>query len=282
MLRSAAARYARWSAAVAWVLASAIAIVYLNRGWVRHVERKNAPPPAPVDVTRQSAGITFKKEEQNRTIFVVEASKSTDFKGQDASLLEDVKITIFGKAGDRHDVIHTQSCQYGKQNGSVTCSGDVQLDLISEAAARRTANDPAQAKALMTHVETRGVKFDHASGVAETDERVVFAFPNGSGDAVGMQYNSEDGTVRLLRDVRLRLLQLLPAKRSKNNLASPEPVMAQAVRVKGTRLDFGRDTRLMHLSGPAEAETPAQRLTAGGISLALDEEFRAETLVGSA
>jgi lipopolysaccharide export system protein LptA len=281
MLRSEAARYARWSAAVALVLASATAIVYLNRGWIRHVERKNAPPPAPVDVTRQSAGITFKKEEQNRTIFVVEASKSTDFKGQDASLLEEVKITIFGKTGDRHDVIHTQSCQYGKQNGSVTCSGDVQLDLMSEADAQRTANDPAQAKAQMTHVETRGVKFDHASGVAETDQRVVFAFPNGSGDAVGMQYNSEDGTVRLLRDVRLRLVQLLPAERSKNKAASPQPVVGQAVHVKGTRLDFGRDTRLMHLEGPAEAETPTERLTAGEISLALDEEFHAERLVAS-
>jgi lipopolysaccharide export system protein LptA len=281
MLRSEAARYARWSAVVALVLASATAIVYLNRGWVRHVERKHAPPPAPVDVTRQSAGITFKKVEQNRTIFVVEASKSTDFKGQDASLLEDVKITIFGKTGDRHDVIHTQSCQYGKQNGSVTCSGDVQLDLMSEADVQRTANDPAEAKALTTHVETRAVNFDHASGVAETDERVVFAFPNGSGDAVGMQYNSEDGTIRLSRDVRLRLVQILPAKPSKNKATSLLPVIAQEVHVKGTRLEFGRDTRLMHLSGPAVAETPAERLTAGEISLALDKEFRAEKLVAS-
>src|ERR1700737_164575 len=156
MLRSAAARYARWSAAVGLVLASAPAIVYLNRGWVRHVERKNAPPPAPVDVTRQSAGITFKKEEQNRTIFVVEASKSTDFKGQDASLLEDVKITIFGKTGDRHDVIHTQSCRYGKEDGGITCSGDVQMELMSAEDAKRVARDPAAKDSLNTRVQTRG------------------------------------------------------------------------------------------------------------------------------
>ena len=103
MRRSEAARYARWSAAVALVLAGVTTAVYLKRDWVRHIERKKAPPPAPLDVTRQSSGITFKKfGEQNHVIFEVTASKSTEFKGQDVSLLEEVQITIFGKAGDRH------------------------------------------------------------------------------------------------------------------------------------------------------------------------------------
>ena len=102
MRRSESARYARWSAAVALLLAGITTVVYLNRDWVRHIERAKAPPPTPVDVTRQSSGITFKKfNEENRAIFEVTASKSTDFKGQDASLLEEVQITIFGKAGDR-------------------------------------------------------------------------------------------------------------------------------------------------------------------------------------
>ena len=55
----------------------------------------------------------------------------------------------------------------------------------------------------------------------------------------------------------------------------------QDVRVKGISLDFARETRLMHLHGPAEAETATERLTAGEISLQLDEQFRAETLVAT-
>src|SRR2546429_5360789 len=51
----------------------------------------------------------------NQKIFTVEASKATDFRDKDASLLEDVKITIFGKKGERHDLIRTQSCQYEKE-----------------------------------------------------------------------------------------------------------------------------------------------------------------------
>ena len=208
MRRSESARYARWSAAVALLLAGITTVVYLKRDWVRHIERAKAPPPTPVDVTRQSSGITFKKfNEQNRAIFEVTASKSTEFKGQDASLLEEVQITIFGKAGDRHDVIHTHSCQYDQKDGGVICGGDVRFDLMSAADAKLVAQNPALAETRSTRVETRGVTFNRTTGVAQTDQRVTFAFPNGSGDAIGLEYKSEEGTLHLLHDVRLRLTQ---------------------------------------------------------------------------
>jgi LPS export ABC transporter protein LptC len=281
MLRSEAARYARWSAAVALLLAAVTTAVYLERHWKTYLDKKKAPPAAPVDVSRQSNGINFKKVEQNQTVFEVQASKSTEFKGQDASLLEDVKITIFGKTGERHDVIHTQSCRYGKEDGGINCSGDVQIDLMSAADAQRLARDPAAAESLTTRVETRGVTFNRASGVAQTDQQVTLAFPNGNGDAVGMEYESEQGAVRLRRNVRLTLLQPpgTPAKKAPGQTPGSRP--GQEVHVKGSSLDFSRDTRVMHLHGPAEAETPTERLTAGQILLALDEHFRAEKLVAT-
>src|SRR6266853_4808266 len=281
MLRSEAARYARWSAIVALLLASVTALVYLQRGWRRHVEKKNAPPPAPVNVTRQSAGINFKKYgEQNQTVFEVAASKSTEFKGEDANLLEDVRITIYGKTGDRHDVIHTHSCQYGKGDGGIACSGEVQIDLMTAANAQRTADHPEAAKAVATRIETRGVKFDRGSGLAQTDQKVTFAFPSGSGEARGLEYKSEEGTVRLLRDVQFTLKQGTVSPAKPKAPTSPVPV-PQEVRVKGSSLDFGRDSRLLRLYGPAEAEAGAERLTAGEINLSLDKEFHASTLVAS-
>jgi lipopolysaccharide export system protein LptA len=279
MLRSEAARYARWSAVAALVLASVTTVVYLQRGWRRHVEKNDAPPPAPVNVSRQSAGINFKKYgEQNQTVFEVAASKSTEFKGKDASLLEDVRITIYGKTGERQDVIHTRSCQYGKEDGGIDCSGEVQIDLMSAADAKRTENHPEAAKAVATHIQTRGVKFDRASGLAQTDQKVTFAFPSGDGEAVGLEYKSEEGTVRLLRAVQFKLRQAVPAAaRTKAERARP----AQQVQVRGASLDFSRDSRLMMLHGPAEAQTSEERLTAGEIKLTLDQEFHAETLVAS-
>src|SRR2546423_400182 len=276
MLRSEAARYARWSAAVALVLAAITAIVYLERGREAWVQKKKAPPAPPVDVSRQSAGITFKRGDQNHTIFEVVASKSTDFKGQDATLLEDVKITIYGKAQERHDVIHTQTCKYGKESGGIDCSGEVQIDLVSAADAELIAGNPAIAKTRTTHIETRGVRFNRTTGLAHTDQRVTFAFPSGEGSAVGLDYKSEEGTIRLLRDVRFKLA---PAQSGSAKTSKKGSTVPQEVRVKGTALEFGRDTRQMILFGPAEAETTAQRLTAGELILSLDQEFHPEKLM---
>src|ERR1700682_1139621 len=133
MKRSEAARYARWSALLAVILMGITGAIYLQRKWTAHVEKRNAPPPPPVDVERQSNALTFSKVEGNRTIFTVRAAKSTDFKRLDASLLEDVVVTVFGKTGDRDDVIHTESCKYSKADGGIQCSGKVIMDLQSAA-----------------------------------------------------------------------------------------------------------------------------------------------------
>jgi hypothetical protein len=154
MKRSEAARYARWSAGAALLLASLTGGVYLQRKWVEYREKRNAPAPAPKDVTRLSSGLTFSKMDGDRKIFTVEASKATDFKDKDASLLEEVKITIFGKTGARHDTVHTRSCQYEKMSGSIACSGEVQMDLESAADAERAARNPAPAAGQKVHVET--------------------------------------------------------------------------------------------------------------------------------
>jgi LPS export ABC transporter protein LptC len=282
MRRSEAARYARWSAAVALVLAGITTAVYLKRGYTRHIERKQAPPAAPQDVTRQSNGINFKKVEQNRTVFQVQASKSTEFKGQDASLLEEVVVTIFGKAGDRHDVIRTHSCQYDQKSGDIACGGDVRIDATSAADAELAERNPSLAEARSTRIETRGVTFNRESGLASTNERVTFSFPSGTGDGTGLQYNSDEGTLRLLHDVRLRLTQAPATAAKKTGVsAAVDPHAGQDVRVKGSSLDFSRDSRLLHLFGPTEAETAAERLTAGELTLMLDDDFKVQTLIAS-
>jgi LPS export ABC transporter protein LptC len=278
MKRSEAAKYARWSALAAALLASVTAGVYVNRKWVAHREKEKAPPPAPKDVTRLSSGLTFSQGNGNRTIYTVEASKATDFKDNGASLLEDVKITIFGKTGGRHDIIHTRSCQYDKENGNVVCSGEVTLDLESAADAERAVKNPGTAPPQKVHAQTQGVTFNRATGLSQTDQVVKFVFPNGTGEAVGMEYHSEEGALRLLRDVRLFLTPpKMDAVGGKNSKVAPQ----EPVRVTGKSLDFGRDSKIMHLNGPVEADSKTARLLAGELTLTLDQAFRAENLVAT-
>jgi lipopolysaccharide export system protein LptA len=271
MRRSEAAKYARWSAAVAVLLAGITGAVYVGRSWQRIVEKRHAPPAPPVNVERQSTSLTFSKVEENQTIFTVEASKSTDFRGENATLLEDVKITVFGKTGQRHDVLHTQSCRYSKETGGIACAGAVQIDLMSAAEAARSQRGPEEAAAQAVRIETKGVRFDRASGLARTDQPVFFRFPNGEGQAVGVEYRSEEGALRLLRDVSVKL-KPSPEQGAKKTQGMDE------VAIHGSQLDFGRDSHAMELLGPATAETAAGRIAAGEFQLLLDENFHAKTL----
>jgi lipopolysaccharide export system protein LptA len=273
MKRSEAARYARWSAALALLLAVITVGVYFQHGLVARIQKRKAPPAPANNVERQSNGLTFSKVEGERKVFTVEASKSTEYRGQDASLLEEVKITIFGSHSERHDTIRTRSCQYSKGHGSIVCSGAVQIDLQSaaaaELAAHHTGNEPVPPAA---HVETRNVKFDQASGVARTDERVMFTFPEGTGEAAGVEYDSQQGVLQLLHDVKMSLRQT----------GGPKGAAGQEVHVSGASLDFNRDTRLLRLFGPAHAESLTAKLDAGEITLNLDEDYRAQKVLATA
>jgi LPS export ABC transporter protein LptC len=267
MKRSEAARYARWSAVLALLLAAVTVGVYVQHGLVARIQKRKAPPAPAVNVERQSNGLTFSKVEGDRKIFTVEASKSTEYRDQDASLLEEVKITIFGAQSERHDTIRTHSCQYSKANGSIVCSGTVQIDLQSAKDVDLARQHPeTEITQPAAHVETRNVKFDQASGVARTDRRVTFTFPEGTGEAVGVEYNSQEGTLKLLRDVKMALVQT----------GGPKGTAGQEVHVTGASLDFHRETRLLHLFGPAHAQTQTAQLDAGEITMNLDVDYRAQ------
>ena len=149
----------------------------------------------------------------------------------------------------------------------------MQIDLQSAAAAELAAHQSGkEAPQPAAHVETHNVKFDQASGVARTAERVTFTFPEGTGEAAGVEYNSQQGTLQLLRDVKMTLRQT----------GGPGGAAGQEVHVTGSSLDFNRDTRLLRLFGPAHAESQTAQLDAGEITMNLDEDYRAQKLLATA
>jgi lipopolysaccharide export system protein LptA len=274
MNRRDAARYARWSALLAFALAGITGGIYVQRLWVEHREKQNAPAPLPQNEEKQFTTLHFKKVEGDRTIFDLEASKSTDLRGQDISLLEDVKIKVFGKNGDRNDVIHTQSCRYAKTDGSIQCDGKVQFELQSaQDAARAAANSGARPSII--HIETSGVTFERATGRAQTVQLVKFSFPTGNGDGIGAVYQSEQGQMRLIRDVHI---QMQPAADSPAKKAG---TVMQPVEMSGSSMEIDKVGHTVQLVGPATATSAGQQVTAGQFTLLLDAEFRAQTLIGA-
>jgi lipopolysaccharide export system protein LptA len=274
MNRRDASRYARWSALLAFALAGITGGIYVQRLWVAHRERQNAPAPLPQNEEKQFTTLHFKKVEGDRTIFDLEASRSTDLRGQDISLLEDVKIKVFGKNGDRNDVIHTQSCRYAKTDGSIQCDGKVQFELQSAEDAARAAANPG-GRPNIIHIDTSGVTFERATGRAQTVQPVKFSFPNGSGDGVGAVYQSEQGQLRLIREVRIQIQPAADASAKKGNTLSAQ------VEMSGSSMEIDKVGHTVELLGPATAVSSGEQVTAGEFTLLLDAEFRAQALIAT-
>jgi len=260
MRTSEAARYARWAARAAIVLAALVGAVYAYRSWQAAQARKQAPPAVPPTVQQRSAVFSFSKVEQARTLFTVRASHATEFKEGNRSLLEDVWITIYGRTGQRFDNIHTQACDYLSDTGHIVCAGEVQMDLESAEEAKQPPGE------RVIHVSTSNVSFDRDSGQARTDRPVSFRFPYGQGRAVGLAYSSRDGVIRLQRNVELALAQ------------SPS---AEPIQVAGSSLEYRRETRTLRLFGPARATQGHRELTAGELALELDAGLRAQRLTAN-
>lgn len=226
MLRSEATRYARWAATVAALLALTVAGIYAYRSYEAARARREAPKVVPPAVQQQSNEWTLSKVDQDRTLFTVRASRTTEYKAGGFLHLEDVWITIYGRQSQRFDNIHTRNCDYAPTTGKITCAGEVQIDLESAEEARER---PGQ---RVLHVATGNVTFDRESGELQTENPVVFRFPYGHGRGVGVTYSTRDARFTLHRDVTLTLTS--SGKESK----TPQPVV-----LTGAALEYQRDSR---------------------------------------
>jgi lipopolysaccharide export system protein LptA len=246
-----AARYARWAAAAAIVLVLIVAAAYFHRAWRAAQEQRKVPPAVPSTVQQRSAEFAFSKVEKDRTLFTVRASRATEYKKKNRSLLEDVWITIYGRTGERNDNIHTRECSYEQAAGRIVCQGEVQLDLQAavEAGAGKAANP-------MIHFDTRDVSFDRNTGVAATREPVRFSFSGGEGRATGLTYRSRDAVIALGGRVQLTVA---------GRAGSGAPLVVTA-----GGLSYRRRENMVVFAPPIEARQGGRELTAGSIEAIVD------------
>jgi LPS export ABC transporter protein LptC len=271
-----AARYARWAAVMAGAIALVVAGVYSKRAIQAARSRHSAPASVPATVQQQSAEFKFTKMEQDRAIFTIRASTATRYKDEDRSLLEDVWITIYGRAGDRNDNIHTRECSYEPKSGDVHCAGKVEIDIQG---ANPASGKPADKQLQVT---TSNLSFNRDTGEASTPEKVEFQSPQGHGTAMGVSYSSQTSVVRLEHSVSI---EMIPADGNadkasgqsgdgKSALMTGVPVAAT-----GSSLELRRNERRVVLNGPAIMKQGARELSAEKISMELDPTFHAQHVI---
>jgi lipopolysaccharide export system protein LptA len=260
-----AARYARWAAAIAVLIAAVAATFYFGRQIRLAHARKNGPKAVPASVEQQSAGFSFSKVEKDRTIYTVQASRATQFTGENSSLLEDVTITFFGNEGDRNDVFRTHECDYDRVSGGIRCQGKVEIDIQAAANPGTGAGNSTKGMAMPRTlvVDTSDVVFNRETGVATTTQPVKFHLPNADGQAVGVNYDSKGGKLRLEREVAMTV-------RDMKNPAAP-PVM-----FTGAAFDYEREAHLAKLEGGAKVVQANRQLTAQTVTVELDQRMHAK------
>ena len=271
-----AARYARWAAVTAAAIALVVAGVYSRRAIQAARARRSAPVSVPATVQQQSAEFKFTKMEQDRAVFTIRASTATRFKDEDRSLLKDVWITIYGRAGDRNDNIHTRECSYEPKSGEVHCAGNVEIDIQG---ANPASGKPADKQLQVT---TSNLSFNRDTGEASTPEKVEFQSPQGHGSAMGVSYSSQTAVVRLEHNVAI---EMIPADgnadKAPKQSSDRSSVLATGVPVSatGSSLELRRNERLVVLNGPAVMKQGARELSAEKISMELDSTFHAQHLI---
>jgi lipopolysaccharide export system protein LptA len=266
MRNSEAQRYARWSAAVAAVLALVVASVYLRNVWVARQAEKKAPPAVPPTVEQRSNEFSFSKVEGQRTIYTVHASRTTEFKAGSRNLLEDVSIMVYGQKGERNDKLTTKACEFISDAGKISCAGEVLISLQADRAST----------ASTIQVETSDLSFDQHTGQALTGKPVTFRWPAGDGHAIGVRYDSNSGTLYLERNVVMTMSVSSPGL-PRETKTEPE----QALHLTGVSMVFHRESRTVQVQGEVHAQQTTHDLFADNLLLDLDTSFHARHLVAS-
>jgi lipopolysaccharide export system protein LptA len=244
------ARRKKW---ITGVVVGALGVTALTVGvtyWVG-VSRKEQPLPItknlPTDIHQQFSGYTFTRSDEGRQVFTVHAARTVAFKRGGITVLEDVVVEMFGRAGNRHDILRTRRCDYNPQSGDFFSSGTVQIELNAPG----KASPPGRLRGGQpVYLETSKVAFRNEGSTVVSDAPLRFRIGPASGTAQGMSYATREGWLELKSEVELEL-----QPRGGGNPPPP-------VRLRSSRLRYDKSSAQVRLWGPLEITQGTRRVTA--------------------
>jgi len=248
-----------------WLVGGALTVTALavsGTYWVatRHKEKPVVlPQSVPIDIHQQLSGYTVTHSDGDRRVYTVHAARTVSFKQGGTTVLQDVLVELFGRAGKRRDIMRTQRCDYNSQNGDLFSSGPVYIELNSGAETARTAGSKGNQTVFL---ETSEVSYRHEKSLVMSDQLVRFRVGPASGTSRGMAYATKDGSLELENDVTMELLP-------RNGRASGPPMQLSA-----SRLRYEKPSRQITLWGPLRITQGDRSVSADSGRVFLDEANR--------
>jgi lipopolysaccharide export system protein LptA len=191
-------------------------------------------------------------------------------------------VELFGRTGNRRDIMRTQRCDYNSQNGDLFSSGPVHIELNAPTEdvkgsggftpprgeinsplqpPRGEVNSPLRGRQTI-YLETKKVSYQHQGSLVISDQEVRFRIGPASGTAQGMTYATKDGWLELKKDVTMEY-QL------HNGVASNPPLQLTA-----SRLRYDKLTRQVMLWGPIQVKQGERTASAESGKVFLNETNR--------
>jgi lipopolysaccharide export system protein LptA len=248
-----------------------------------------------IDVRQETNNWTYSQTAGGKTIYTIHAARSIQHKDGKYTL-HDVGIVVYGKNQDRADRIYGSEFDYDSTAGVIRAMGEVFIDLQApEAQGRNAKMDYAAGKDLhgagagagapavgaagggkagrLIHIKTSGLVYMQKLAVAATDNEIEFTVGGLVGHAVGADYNSDTGVVKLHSAVKVNGLEhdrpvVLTASDAVLDRQGQTAVLTQAryVTVGGdaARGGAGETAQAQHVVVYLRKDGTAERLVAEG------------------
>ena len=260
-MRGSGERVTRRRNVFTWMVGGALTLATLGVStayWfsTRHKEKAVVlPESVPRDVNQQLSGYTATHSDGDRRVFTVHAARTVSFTQGGAMVLEDVLVELFGRTGNRHDIMRTERCDYDTQNNDLTTSGPVHIEL--NAGAEKAPAGGFKGKQTI-YLDTSKVSYQHEESQMTSDQAVSFRVGPATGSALGMVYGTRDGSLELEKDV---VIEVPPAQ------GAPGPT----TKITASRLRYEKPSGHVSLSGPIQVTQGEHRVSASGGKVFLNE-----------
>ncbi len=249
---------ARLVAAGLTVTAVTVGVAYwFGRG---HKEEPLPPPQSlPAGVHQQLSGYTFTLSDQGHQVFTVHAARTVALKQGGTTVLDDVWVEVFGREGNRHDILRTGECEYNPQSGDLYSAGKVEIELNAPPNGQA---GPAASDSTPVNLETSQLTFQHQGSQVITSQPVQFSVGPVSGTARGMVYATRGGSLELKQDVRMEMQE--------RRGHAPQPPL----RLSAAQLRYDKLRGEVSLTGPIEFTQGMRQVRAESGGVFLDKHNR--------
>ncbi len=158
-----------------------------------------------IDIKSETNGFTYSQSLQGRTLYTIHAAKEIEHRDGKITL-HDVSMVLYGRTGDRADMVYGKDFEYDQSAGVLRAVGLVHIDLGAAGSGKPGApplkpladgeDDPGGGPRLL-HATTSGLVYLDKLGVAATSEAIEFQTGQIKGHAVGADYTTDTGLLML-------------------------------------------------------------------------------------